>query len=123
MLADVNGLSYYPRVVDRADRRGIGVAATGAEGTSRDLLILHPHTGEVLAYEAAHATGSGWQVATYVLFLGHGHAARRWWEPPSPARPVPPLQRRLYPRPQQHWLQTSTQPCEIPPYPKPGARR
>ncbi|MEU7757666.1 hypothetical protein [Micromonospora aurantiaca (nom. illeg.)] len=108
VLADLSPLTYYPRVADRSGRPGIGVAATS--GGRRVLLVLHPDTGEVLAYESARLGPFGWRVQTYLLYLVHSHATRRWWEPtarPRPATPSPPL----YPRPQQHWLLTTPPPC------------
>jgi hypothetical protein len=108
LLAGLSPLTYYPRVVDRSGRPGIAVAATS--GDLRALLVLHPETGEVLAYESAHLSPFGWRAQTYLLYLAHSHATRRWWEPtarPRPATPSPPL----YPRPQQHWLLTTPPPC------------
>jgi hypothetical protein len=110
VLADLDGLTFYRRAVDRAGRSGIGVAAVAADGR-RDLLILHPGTGNVLAYENARLTGSGWQVSTYVLYLTHSHANHRWWEPPEPSQTEAKPPRRLHPRPQQHWLPTTAPPC------------
>ena len=108
VLADLSTLTYYPRVADRSGRPGIGVAATS--GGRRVLLVLHPDTGEVLAYESARLGPFGWRVQTYLLYLVHSHATRRWWEPtarPRPATPSPPL----YPQPQQHWLLITPSPC------------
>ncbi|WP_374536168.1 hypothetical protein [Micromonospora aurantiaca (nom. illeg.)] len=108
VLADLSPLTYYPRAVDRSGRPGIAVAATS--GDQRALLVLHPDTGEVLAYESGHLGPFGWRVQTYLLYLAHSHATRRWWEPtarPRPATPSPPL----YPRSQQHRLLTTPPPC------------
>ncbi|MEV0003451.1 ATP-binding cassette domain-containing protein [Micromonospora sp. NPDC050980] len=82
-LAHTPGLTAYPALVDRAGRAGIGVAAIGAHGTERHLLILHPSTGQVLAYERATHTPSGWQPSVYRLLLTRTHAERRYWEKPS----------------------------------------
>ncbi|MEU9505294.1 hypothetical protein AB0D32_03295 [Micromonospora sp. NPDC048170] len=108
VLADLSTLTYYPRVVDRSGRPGIAVAATS--GGRRALLVLHPNTGEVLAYESAHMGPFGWRVQTYLLYLAHSHATRRWWEPTTRPRPAPPP-RPLHPQPQQHWLLTTPLPC------------
>jgi hypothetical protein len=108
VLASLSPLTYYPRVVDRSGRPGIAVAATSSG--RRALLVLHPDTGEVLAYESAHLGPFGWRVQTYLLYLAHSHATRRWWEPEALPRPAPPP-RPLYPRPQQHWLLTTPLPC------------
>ncbi|WP_132180735.1 hypothetical protein [Micromonospora sp. KC606] len=54
LLHNTNGLHYHPAVRDRAGRTGVGVSATSDDGATRSLLILHPSTGEVLAYERAH---------------------------------------------------------------------
>ncbi|WP_091082774.1 hypothetical protein [Micromonospora nigra] len=108
VLADLSPLTYYPRVVDRSGRPGIAVAATS--NGLRALLILHPDTGHVLAYESAHLDPSGWRVQTYLLYLAHSHANRRWWEPATLPQPAPPP-RPLHPRPQQHWLLTTPLPC------------
>lgn len=77
LLGHTNGLTYHPAVRDRAGRTGVGVSATGDDGTTRDLLILHPSTGEVLAYERAHFTQSErghtrtGDVEDYLLFSVH----------------------------------------------------
>ncbi|MFD6566284.1 hypothetical protein [Micromonospora profundi] len=111
VLADLSPLTYYPRyprVVDRSGRPGIGVAATS--GGRRALRVLRPDTGEVLAYESAHLGPFGWGVETYLLYLAHSHATRRWWEPVPRFRPAP-LPRPLYSRLQQHWLLGTPLPC------------
>ncbi|GIJ80374.1 hypothetical protein SAMN05443287_10530 [Micromonospora phaseoli] len=77
LLSHTNGLTYHPAVCDRAGRTGAGVSATGDDGTTRGLLILHPSTGEVLAYERAHFTPSRrghtrtGDVEDYLLFSVH----------------------------------------------------
>ncbi|MEU1964836.1 hypothetical protein ABZ541_00130 [Micromonospora sediminicola] len=77
LLSHTSGLTYHPVVRDRAGRTGAGVSATGDDGTTRGLLILHPSTGEVLAYERAHFTPlrrghtrTG-EVEDYLLFSIH----------------------------------------------------
>lgn len=108
LLAGLSPLTYYPRVVDRSGRPGIAVAATS--GDRRALLVLHPDTGEVLAYESAHLGPFGWRAQTYLVYLAHSHATRRWWEPAARPRPATPSL-PLYPRLQQHWLLTTPLPC------------
>jgi hypothetical protein len=49
LLADTPGLTLLRQVTDRAGRVGIGVSI---DSDTRDLLILDPHTGVLLAYEA-----------------------------------------------------------------------
>ncbi|MEU7926364.1 hypothetical protein [Micromonospora sp. NPDC049107] len=77
LLSHTNGLTYHPAVQDRAGRTGAGVSATSDDGTTRGLLILHPSTGEVLAYERAHFTPSQrghprtGDVEDYLLFTLH----------------------------------------------------
>ncbi|MCX4387336.1 hypothetical protein OG777_10370 [Micromonospora peucetia] len=113
VLADLTGLTFYPRVVDRAGRVGVGVAAVASDGR-RDLLILHPDTADVLAYENARPTVSGLRVSTYVLYLTHSHASRRWWEPPEPTAGDAAPPRPQHPQPQRHWLLTPAPPCHVP---------
>ncbi|MGC4790259.1 hypothetical protein ACLQ22_20795 [Micromonospora sp. DT178] len=109
VLVSLDGLLYHPHVSDEAGRRRIGITTTGDKW--RELLVLHPQTAEVLAYESAIRTRSGWQPQVYVLYLTHSHTSGRWWEPAHPPPPHPTTTRRLYPRPQQHQLPTSTPPC------------
>ncbi|MFG1885971.1 hypothetical protein [Micromonospora sp. NPDC049102] len=77
LLSHTNGLTFHPAVRDCAGRTGAGVSATGDDGTTRGLLILHPSTGEVLAYERAHFTPSKrghtrtGDVEDYLLFSVH----------------------------------------------------
>ncbi|MGW3890440.1 hypothetical protein ACWD69_17260 [Micromonospora chokoriensis] len=47
VLSGTPGITYHGPVTDRAGRTGIGVSATS--GDIRDLLILSPTTGELLA--------------------------------------------------------------------------
>jgi hypothetical protein len=53
LLATSTGLQYHGEVTDRAGRTGSGYSATSANGALRDLIILNPTTGGVLAYEHA----------------------------------------------------------------------
>ncbi|WFE53046.1 hypothetical protein [Micromonospora sp. WMMD1155] len=78
-LDHIRGFTFYSRVTDRAGRSGIGI--TAADQDSRDLLILHATTGEVLAYEGAVRAPIGWQVGFYRLYLTHTHSPDRYWEP------------------------------------------
>lgn len=77
LLTGTERLTYHPQVRDRAGRTGVGVSATRENDTVRSLLILHPTTGEVLAYERAHFRPSkGKQprpgrVEDYLLFSAH----------------------------------------------------
>ncbi|MBC8991532.1 hypothetical protein H9X95_15370 [Micromonospora chalcea] len=89
LLADTPGLTAYPHTVDRAGRTGIAVAAINGGGRERCLLILHPSTGEVRAYELAARTATGWQARIYLLLLTRTHVERRWWEPSADGAPCP----------------------------------
>lgn len=104
VLADTAGLTTHPGTIDRAGRSGIGVAAISHDGHERHLLTLHPATGEVLAYERAGLTPTGWRTNTYLLLLTHSHAPHRWWEPPPDTPPPPPQQQRMMPRHCDVWL-------------------
>ncbi|RKN50457.1 hypothetical protein [Micromonospora endolithica] len=112
-LAHTPGLIAYPRTVDRAGRTGIAVATTNGDGTERYLLILHPTTGHVLAYEHATRTPSDWQPSAYVLLLNRTHADRRWWEPATDedtTSPMPPSN-AMMPRRQGRLIVHPDQPC------------
>ncbi|PSK67601.1 hypothetical protein B0E53_00411 [Micromonospora sp. MH33] len=113
VLADTPGLLAYPHTVDRAGRGGIGVATTSRDGSERHLLILHPASGEVLAYEHARLTATGWRPDRYLLLLAHSHTARRWWEPPSDGHTTTANRpdQRMQPHHSRRWLLFSTQPC------------
>ena len=108
-LARHDQLTYYPHVTDRAGRVGVGIAATDNDG-HRNLLVLHPRTGGILAYETARPDQtSGWRPTSYLLLLGHSRTDARWWEPPEP---LPSAQ--LYPQPARIQLLVPTTPCRTP---------
>ncbi|MER6756617.1 hypothetical protein ABT235_20835 [Micromonospora echinofusca] len=114
LLADLPGLIAYPRTVDRAGRIGLGIAAVTENGRERSLLILHPATGEVFAYEYATRTAAGWRVHRYLLVLTRTHAERRWREPPTrTGRPATTAQPPglMMPRPPHLWLEIPAEPC------------
>ncbi|MDG4803720.1 hypothetical protein [Micromonospora sp. WMMD980] len=77
LLRHTPRLTYHPAVRDRAGRVGVGISATSDHGALRGLLILHPATGEILAYERAHFPPSQGdrrptgQVEDYLLFIAH----------------------------------------------------
>jgi hypothetical protein len=77
VLRDTDGLAYHGTVTDRAGRPGIAVAATSDNGGTRDLVILDPHTGELLAYEHTAIRDPGKlgitepTVVTYTLYVIH----------------------------------------------------
>ncbi|MBQ1049272.1 hypothetical protein KBX50_12475 [Micromonospora sp. C51] len=88
VLARHDQLVYYPRVSDRAGRVGVGITATDNDG-HRSLLIVHPTTGNILAYETARPDqAGGWRPTSYLLVLGHSRVNVRWWEPPNPPFPT-----------------------------------
>jgi hypothetical protein len=76
VLANTDGLRYHPAVADWAGRTGVGVSVDSNQGDTRDLVILHPATGQLLAYEHA-VLGNRTQrtaaprVENYVLYLAH----------------------------------------------------
>jgi hypothetical protein len=53
LLAATGGLQYHGEVTDRAGRTGLGYSATSNDDAARDLIILDPQTGELLAVESA----------------------------------------------------------------------
>ncbi|MFI9642431.1 hypothetical protein ACIG87_20610 [Micromonospora sp. NPDC051925] len=110
-LADTPDLTTYPRVADRAGRAGIGVATTSTDQSQRRLLILHPTTGTVLAYEHATLTPTGWQVNDYLLLHTHTRTARRWWEPPTTNSHATARPAQQTPRPRSRWIVPTAQPC------------
>ncbi|MGN9811423.1 hypothetical protein ACTMSW_18960 [Micromonospora sp. BQ11] len=89
VLADAAGLTAHPGTVDRAGRTGLAVASFNDDGRERHLLILHPRTSAVLAYESAILTPTGWRTGTYLLLLTRTRAPDRWWEPPTDSNPPP----------------------------------
>jgi hypothetical protein len=109
VLADASGLTAHP-ALDRAGRIGVALVATSRHGRTRHLLILDPCTGQILAYETATLTPSGWRSQVYVLLLTRTHASRSWWEPAASANPVPP-QRQVHPRQARVWLTHQDPPC------------
>ncbi|KAB1116862.1 hypothetical protein F6X54_10305, partial [Micromonospora aurantiaca] len=82
VLADTANLTAHSDTLDRAGRSGIGIATISADGHERHLIILHPSTGAVLAYEHAHLTPAGWRARSYLLLLTRTHSPHRWWEQP-----------------------------------------
>ncbi|WP_146017435.1 hypothetical protein [Verrucosispora sp. ts21] len=93
-LAQYNELVGYRRVSHRAGRVGVGITATDNEGR-RGLLVVHPITGDILAYETARPDpAGGWRAISYRLFLGHSRVDARWWEPPGPPPSGPQHRRR-----------------------------
>ncbi|MDG4803699.1 hypothetical protein [Micromonospora sp. WMMD980] len=111
VLADAAGLTAHPATTDRAGRVGVGIAAFSERGRTRHLLILDAHSGQVLAYEAATLTASGWRSQVYLLLLTRTHAPRRWWEPPTGREPVAALSAYLEPHRSAAWFIHSDQPC------------
>jgi len=79
VLRDTHGLTYHGVVTDRAGRPGIAIAASSHNGATRDLIILDPHTGELLAYEHTAMRDPGAlgntrpTVLTYTLYITHTH--------------------------------------------------
>ncbi|MET8283560.1 hypothetical protein [Micromonospora sp. NPDC005174] len=111
-LADTSGLTAHPNTLDRAGRTGIALSATSDDGRNRHLLILHPSTGAVLAYERAILTPAGWRTGVYLLLLTHTHAKRRWWEPSTTHAPLPAHPGQLeMPRRSGVWLVPGEYPC------------
>ncbi|MFJ2087532.1 hypothetical protein ACIOBK_33745 [Micromonospora chokoriensis] len=114
VLADTSGLTAHLDTIDRAGRSGIGIATVSADGHERHLLILHPRTGAVLAYEHARLTPTGWQTHAYLLLLTRTHAPRRWWE--KPGRDLTPpsthLDRLEMPRQADVVIILAPTPCE-----------
>ncbi|MFI2664148.1 hypothetical protein [Micromonospora carbonacea] len=109
ILADLPHLTAYPAVADRAGRVGVGVAAVDTDGY-RYLLILHPATGEALAYEISHLRAGAWQVVTYALFLAHTRTDNRWWEPTTDDErqrwdPTHPPPAEMVPQRRRSWIE------------------
>jgi hypothetical protein len=75
VLGDTDGLLYHGTVTDRAGRPGIAVSATSPDSATRDLIILDPRTGDLLASELTLLRDPGRlgitepTVADYVLYL------------------------------------------------------
>jgi hypothetical protein len=80
-LAEIDGLTYHGSVTDRAGRSGAAIAALSTNGTVRDLLIIDPATGYLLAHEQAALRDPGKlgitapTVLSYTLYLAHDHTA------------------------------------------------
>ncbi len=118
VLADTPGLTAYPDTIDLAGRTGIGVAATSRDGRERHLLILHPRTAAVLAYERDLLTPAGWQTRVYLLLLTRTHAPPNWSAPtPNDTPPPPQPDRRIQPRHSDVWLTLHPRPCTTDPTP------
>ncbi|MGJ3224071.1 hypothetical protein ACQEUV_01610 [Micromonospora aurantiaca (nom. illeg.)] len=115
VLADTANLTAHSDTLDRAGRSGIGIATISADGHERHLIILHPSTGAVLAYEHGHLTPAGWRARSYLLLLTRTHSPHRWWEQPPTdptAPPPPPPDRREMPRASPVVLTLAYTPCE-----------
>ncbi|MEU7753666.1 hypothetical protein [Micromonospora sp. NPDC049171] len=111
-LAGTTGMTAHPNTLDHAGRTGTAVATTSANGRERHLLILHPSTATVLAYEHAILTPTGWRTRAYLLLLTHTHAPHRYWEPPATnTPPVTSPDQREMPRRSGVWLVPAEHPC------------
>jgi hypothetical protein len=81
VLRDTDGLTYHGRVADRAGRPGVAVAAISTNATERDLLIIDPANGNLLAHEetALHDPGklgiTAPTVLVYTLYITRDHTA------------------------------------------------
>ncbi len=81
VFRDTDGIDFHGTAHDRAGRTGIGLSVTSDNGGTRDLLILDPRTGELLAFEMTAMRDPGRlgitepTVLDYHLFLAHTHAA------------------------------------------------
>ncbi|MEU7925154.1 hypothetical protein [Micromonospora sp. NPDC049107] len=80
VLADVPNITYQGEQADLAGR--IGISLTVIAGGSTTQLVVHPHTGEILA---AHEQVSGAKpgLFSYVLILERGHTANDTATPPT----------------------------------------
>jgi hypothetical protein len=83
VFRDTDGIDFHRTAVDRAGRAGIALSVTSDNGVGRDLLILDPRTGELLAFEMAAMRDPGRlgitepTVLDYHLFLANTHTATR----------------------------------------------
>lgn len=83
VFRDTDGIDFHRTVRDRAGRTGIALSVTSDNGVGRDLLILDPSTGELLAFEMAAMRDPGRlgitepTVMDYHLFLATTHTANR----------------------------------------------
>jgi hypothetical protein len=81
LFRDTDGIDFHATARDRAGRTGIALSVTSDNGIGRDLLILDPRTGELLAFEMAAMRDPGRlgitepTVLDYHLFLAHTHTA------------------------------------------------
>jgi hypothetical protein len=79
VFSDTDALTWHGATHDRAGRPGIALSVTSDNGGTRDLLILDPRTGELLAYELTALRDPGAlgitqpTVLDYHLFLAHNH--------------------------------------------------
>jgi hypothetical protein len=81
VFRDTDGIDFNGTTHDRAGRTGIALTVTSDNGGTRDLIILDPHTGELLAYEMTALRDPGRlgitqpTVLDYHLFFAHTHTA------------------------------------------------
>ena len=81
VFSDTDALNWHGTTQDRAGRRGIALSVNSDSGGTRDLLILDPRTGELLAYELTALRDPGAlgitepTVLDYHLFLAHTYTA------------------------------------------------
>jgi hypothetical protein len=81
VFSDTDALTWHGATRDQAGRPGIGLSVISDNGGTRDLLILDPATGELLAYELTALRDPGAlgitepTVLDYHLFLAHTHTA------------------------------------------------
>ncbi|MFD0594120.1 hypothetical protein ACFQZ4_17930 [Catellatospora coxensis] len=74
ILADVPGFRWRGEVTDRAGRDGLAVTFDDREHGQQHLLIFHPRTGELLAWELL--TLGPVRMNAYVLILETGRTDR-----------------------------------------------
>ena len=80
VLADTDGPTWLGTVADRADRRGVAVAYDDELTSARDMLILDPDTGDLLAYQHTATPRTGMASAVlpaeqYLLYLTRGRVS------------------------------------------------
>ncbi len=81
VLGDTDGLTYHGTVTDRAGRRGAAISAVSDNGGTRELIIIDPRTGILLAHEQAAMREPGAlgitapTVLSYTLYVAHAHTA------------------------------------------------
>lgn len=77
VLAGTDTLRYHGEVTDRAGRTGVAISATSDQDATRDVIVLEPDTGELLAYELTALRDPGRlgvtrpTVLDYLLFVAH----------------------------------------------------